>query len=193
MGWSGEGRAGEVGGVLCHANLRRGDETHMETQSRVCFHCVRTEHPWNHMYVLRIQTQGNGNTLHALLLSTVLSFREERAVTLTVSLSLVTSLSPPLPLHCSMVFFSQLNFSFMERACQVLQQPRLPSQIFSVCHCNDCRAKPAASRLPGKSQAELAALLVNNKSQLRQSTSAGMYHRFYTHPPLLHSDFTPTY
>lgn len=142
---------------------------------------MRTAHPWNHMYVLRIQTRGNGNTLHALLLSTVLSFREDSTVALTVSLSLVTSLSLPLPSHRSMVFFSQRNFSFMETACQVLQQPLLPSLIFSACHCNDCRAKPAASRLTGKSQAELAALLVNNKSQLRQSTSAGLYHRVY--PP----------
>lgn len=120
------------GGVLRHANLLRGDETHMETQSRVCFYCVCTEHPWNHMYVLRIQTRGSGNTLHALLLSTVLSFREDSAVTLTVSLSLVTSLSLPLPSHCSMVFFSQKNFSFMETACQFLQQP-VTLSAFSPC------------------------------------------------------------
>lgn len=119
-------------GVLCHANLLRADETHMETQSRVCFHCVCTQHPWKHMYVLRIQTRGNGNTPHALLLSTVLSFREDSVVTPTVSPSLVTSLSLPLLSHCSMVFFSQQNFSFMETACQFLQEPRTPSQLF-VC------------------------------------------------------------
>lgn len=65
----------------------------METRSPACFHCVRAEHPWNHMYVLRIQTRGNGNTLHALLLSTVLSSREDSTVPLTVSLSLHIPLS----------------------------------------------------------------------------------------------------
>lgn len=144
--------------------LPRGEETHMETQSPVCFHCVGTEHPWKHMYVLRIQTGGNGNTLHALLLSTVLSSGEDSAVTLTVSLSLVTSLSPPLTSHCSMVLFSPRNSSFMETACQFLQQPPSGAPLLSARLCNDCRAKPAAPRLTGKSQAELAALLVNNKS-----------------------------
>lgn len=150
----------------------------METQSRVCFHCVRTEHPWNHMYVLRIQTRGSGNTLHALLLSTVLSFREDSAVTLTVSLSLVTSLSLPLPFALQYGLFTK-EFLIHGDSLSVSTTARYPLSFFSVCGSNDCRAKPAASRLTGKSQAELAALLVNNKSQLRQSTSAGMYHRLY--------------
>lgn len=163
----------------------------METQSRVCFHCVGREHPWNHMYVLRIQTRGNDNTLHALLLSTVLSSREDSAVTLTVSLSLLTS---SLLLCLRTAVRSSLHHGIPHSWRQLVSfynSPPFPSPILSVCRCNDCRAKPAASRLTGKSQAELAALLVNNKWQLRQSASAGMYRRLYP-PPLLHSDLTPT-
>lgn len=44
-------------------------------------------------------------------------------------------------------------------------------------HCNDRRAKPAGFCLTGKSQAELAVLIVNNKSLLRQSPTAGTYHQ----------------
>lgn len=155
----------------------------METRSPACFHCVRTEHPWNHMYVLRIQTRGNGNTLHALPLSAVLSSREDSTVPLTVSPSLSTSLSPPLPSHCSMVF-SQQNFLIHGDGLSVsTTAPCSPLGFFSVRRYNDRRAKPAASRLTGKSQAELG----NDQSQLRQSATAGMYHRL-----LLHSNFTPT-
>lgn len=47
----------------------------------------------------------------------------------------------------------------------------------SMWHCNDRRAKPAGFCLTGKSQAELAVLIVNNKSLLRQSPTAGTYHQ----------------
>lgn len=109
------------GRVLCHAKLLRGDETHMETRSPACFHCVRAEHPWNHMYVVRIQTRGNGNTLHALLLSTVLSSREDSTVPLTVSLSSHPSLL--LCLRTAVWSFHNRISSFMETACQFLQRP----------------------------------------------------------------------
>lgn len=99
-----------------------------------------------------------------------------------LSLCLRLSSHPSLLLCLRTAVWSFHNriFSFMETACQFLQQP---PGFFSVWRYNDRRAKPAASRLTGKSQAELG----NDQSQLRQSTTAGMYHRL-----LLHSDFTPT-
>lgn len=53
----------------------------------------------------------------------------------------------------------------------------LLSAFSSLWHCNDRRAKPAGFCLTEKSQAELAGLVVNNKSLLCQSLTAGMYHQ----------------
>lgn len=77
---------------------------------------------------------------------------------LSLCLSLFTSLSPPLPSHCSMVF-SQQNFLIHGDSLSVSTTPppsRYHHGFFSVWFYNDRRAEPAASCLTGKSQAELA-------------------------------------
>lgn len=123
----------------------------------------------------------HGETVtHCMLSSSQLSCLSEKTAR-WLSLCLCLSSHPSL-LLCTAVwcsFHHGISHSWRQLV-SCCNSPCCPPSVASVCHGNDCRGKPAASRLTGKSQAELAALLVNNTLQLRQSTSAGMYHRLYS-------------
>lgn len=73
-----------------------------------------------------------------------------------------------------MKFHYSTNHPRGQRACQTIL---FCSQQSSMWHCNDRRAKPAGFCLTEKSLAELAGLVVNNKSLPCQLPTAGTYHQ----------------
>lgn len=134
VGWWGRGgwRGGQEGWgtpppfFLCHAKLVRGAGAHMETQPRVCFYYVYTQVSLAHMYVLCIQTRGNGTTHRMLSYSSWLLYwpsclirlirQRSNSTSHCVSVSLHISVSFPLFVsslsllsHCGMVSVSEIS------------------------------------------------------------------------------------
>lgn len=175
-----------------------------ECVSTVCTHSV----PVTHVCPVHTNTRKRYNTPHAFLplltaLLTVLSNPSDKAawystshcVSVPLHICLVPPLSPLFLCFHTAVWCQWANFH------NRINHPRRPwacqfsATVRSVLmwHCNDHKAKPAGFYQTGKSQAELAVLIVNNKSLLRQSPTAGTYHQAADSTLFLWLDFTQTH
>lgn len=180
---------------LCHTKLVRGAGAHMEIQR---FYCVNTQ-GLRHMRMSSAYKHGETVEHTACFPTPVECFTDcpvrliRQRSTVPRTVSPVTSLSRPLSLSPLFLCFHNAvcyqranvhNEMYRPRrgwACHILQRSSLffllAPLVLSMWHCNDCRAKAAAFRPTGKSQAELAVHIVNNKSLLRKPPSAGTYHQ----------------